>query len=310
MRDIWIVAENLPWAAVLIAGVKTISQDASIVAFINGDETAAKGAISHGASKAYALPLPSNSMWEGYAPAIAEKAKAENPALIILSASKRCRDMAAQIAGLLDAPCFSDAKNMSFTGDAFSGDTMIYGGTAIVNSTCTAPTVLATVGAKDYDPTPADASRSGEVSTLQITASPVVTGRMPRAAQTVNLGEAVKVVGVGRGFVEEAELAVARELATAIGAEVACSRPIAEFFKWMPEECYIGISGQVLKPQLYLAVGISGQAQHYYGVRDAKTIVSINKDAEALMNKNSDYYIVGDWKDVIPAFLKAVAANS
>ncbi len=309
MRDIWIVAENLPWAAVLVAGVKTVSQDANIVAFINGDEAAAQAVISYGASKAFALPLPAGAMWEGYTPALVEKIKAEQPALIVLSASKRCRDMAAQIAAVLDAPCFSDVKNLTVSGDSFTGDTMVYGGAAVKNATCTAQTVLATIGAKDFDPAPADASRSGDVATLPLASTITVTERKPRAAQTVNLGEAVRVVGVGRGFAAQEDLAAAQELAKAIDAEVACSRPIAEFFKWMPEECYIGISGQVLKPQLYLAVGISGQAQHYYGVRDAKTIVSINKDAEALMNKNADYYIVGDWKEVIPAFVKAVAAN-
>lgn len=309
MRNIWIVAENLPWATVLVAGVKTVSQDAGIVAFINGDEAAAKTVISCGAQKAFALPLPAGAMWEGYTPVLVEKARAEKPALIVFSASKRCRDMAAQMAAALDSPCFSDVKNLAVAGDSFTGDTMIYGGMAVKNATCTAETVLATMGAKDFDPAPADASRSGDVATLSLASTVTVTGRTPRVARTVNLGEAARVVGVGRGFSEQADLAAAHDLAKAIGAEVACSRPIAEFFKWMPEECYIGISGQVLKPQLYLAVGISGQAQHYYGVRDAKTIVSINKDAEALMNKSADYYIVGDWKDVIPAVIKAVAAS-
>ena len=80
MRDIWIVAENLPWAAVLVAGVKTVSQDANIVAFINGDEAAAQAVISYGASKAFALPLPAGAMWEGYTPALLEKIKAERAA--------------------------------------------------------------------------------------------------------------------------------------------------------------------------------------------------------------------------------------
>ncbi len=310
MRDIWIVAENLPWAAALIAGAKALGPDAAgakIVAFVNGDEAAAKGAIAHGATSAFALPLPASTLWEGYTPALVEKAKAEKPAFIILSASKRCRDMAAQLAAQLDAPCFSDGKNLTLSGSSVTGDTLVFGGLAVKNATCTAETVLTTMGAKDFDPTPADASRSGEVGTLQATAgTAAITERKPRPPQTVNLGEAAKVVGVGRGFAEQSDLAAAEGLAKAIGAEIACSRPIAEFFKWLPEERYIGISGQQIKPQLYLAIGISGQAQHYYGIRDAKTIVSVNKDAECLMNLNADYYIVGDWKEVIPALVKAV----
>lgn len=305
MRDIWILAENPAWAAVMIAGAKTVSPDAAITAFVNGDEAAAKEAVACGASCAFSLPLPADGMWESYAAPLAEKAGADKPSLILVSSSKRGRDVAAQVAALLDAPLFTDGKNIRVEDGAVVCETMMYGGVANKTAVAAAPTVLVTVGAKDYDPAPADASRSGAVAAMAPAAGPKVTARAPRPAQTVNLGEAAKVVGVGRGFSEESELAAARELAEAIGAEVACSRPIAEFFKWMPEECYIGISGQVLKPDLYLAVGVSGQAQHVFGVRDAKTIVSINKDAECLMNQNADYYIVGDWKEVIPAVVKA-----
>lgn len=307
MRDIWIVAENLPWAAVLAVGAKSISADAKIVAFVNGDEAAAKGSIAYGASAAFSLAQPADGIWEGYAKPLAEKAKAEKPAFILVSASRRGRDLGAQVAALLDAPLFTDGKNIKVDGDTITSETLVYGGAAVKTATTTAETVLVTIGAKEFEPAAADASRSGDVAAFEYAATGVkVTGHKPRAAQTVNLPEAARVVGVGRGFAEEAELANARELAKSLGAEVGCSRPIAEFFKWMPEECYIGISGQVLKPDLYLAIGISGQAQHYFGVRDAKCIVSINKDAECPMNLNSDYYIVGDWKDVIPAIMKAI----
>ncbi|MDR3074363.1 MAG: electron transfer flavoprotein subunit alpha/FixB family protein [Deltaproteobacteria bacterium] len=304
MRDIWIIAENPAWAAVMITGAKSVSADAKIVAFVNGDEAAAKEAAACGASSAFALPLPAAAMWEGYAKPIAEKAKADGPALIMASASRRGRDLAAQVAALLDAPLFTDGRNISVNGDAVTAETMVYGGTGNKIASATAKTVLVTVGAKDYEPAP-NTGNAGDVAAMSPAAAPRVTDRRPRPAQTVNLGEAAKVVSVGRGFAAESELAAARELAAAIGAEVACSRPIAEFFKWMPEECYVGISGQVLKPDLYLAVGISGQAQHVFGVREAKTIVSVNKDAECPMNANADYYIVGDWKDVLPAIIKA-----
>ena len=309
MRAIWIIAETLPWAAVLAATAQQVDSGAAVTAFINGDEAAAKQVISFGASKAFALPLPANALWESYTPAVLEKIKAEKPALVLLSASKRCRDMAAQLSAALDAPCISDAKNLAFIDGGVTGEALMYGGMAVKSVSCKAETVFATVGAKACDPAAADASRSGDVASLaNCTACPAkVTERRARVAQSVNLEDAVKVVSVGRGFSQEADLDVARQLAKALDAELACSRPIAEFFKWLPEEYYVGISGQIIKPQLYLAVGISGQAQHYYGMRDSKVIVSVNKDADALLNQNADYYIVGDWKDVIPALLKAVS---
>ena len=305
MRDIWIVAENPAWAAVLVAGAQSISKDATIVAFVNGDEAAAKEAGSYGAAAAFAMPQPADGLWEGYAAPLAEKAKAETPALILVSASKRGRDLGAQVAAILDAPLFTDGKNITVNGDAVTAQTMVYGGAGIKTATATATTVLVTIGAKDYDAA-APAAAPASVATLPYAATAAkVTGHQARPAASVNLPEAAKVVSVGRGFAEEAELSFARDLAAAVGAEVGCSRPIAEFFKWMPEECYVGISGQVLKPDLYLAVGISGQAQHLFGCRDAKCIVSINKDAECPMNQNADYYIVGDFKEVIPEIIKA-----
>ena len=307
MRDIWVIAENLPWAAAMITGAKSISADAKIVVFVNGDEAAAKGAIAMGAASAFYLPLPANAVWEGYAPALVEKAKADKPALIILSSSRRCRDVAAQMAALLDVPCFTDGKKVTISGDTVTADTLVYGGLAAKNISTNAATVLLTMGAKDFEAAASDASRSGDVATLPLAGNAVaVTERKARVATSVNINEAVRLVSVGRGFAEEVDLEKARELAKAIGAEVSCSRPIAEFFKWIPEECYVGISGQHVKPQLYLAIGISGQAQHLYGVRDAKTIVAINKDADANIMQNSDYYIVGDWKEVVPAIMKAV----
>lgn len=282
MRDIWIVADSSAWADVMVTCAKGIAADANITVF--------------------KLALPVDGLWEGHAAPLAEKAKAEKPAFILVEGSKRGRDLAAQIAALIDAPLFTDGRNIKAEGNTVTAETLVYGGAAVKTVSTEAPTVLVTVGAKDYEPTAGAAVTEGSVSPV---AGPKVTARKPRPAQTVNLGEAAKVVGVGRGFSEEAELSAARDLAAAIGAEVACSRPIAEFFKWMPEECYIGISGQVLKPDLYLAVGISGQAQHVFGVRDAKTIVSVNKDAECPMNQNADYYIVGDWKEVLPALIAA-----
>jgi electron transfer flavoprotein alpha subunit len=288
MSAIWIVAENPDWAAVMVSAAKNASADAKLTVFIP--------------------PLPADGLWEDYTPSLVAKAKAEKPSLILVGTSQRGRDLAARSAALLDAPCFSDAKNLALKGNAFSCDTNVYGGTAVRTDSTTEPLVLATIGPKAFEPDPAGIS-GATAGTLDYTPGKVkVTGRKPRPPQTVNLGEAAKVVAVGRGFAEEKDLAAAKELAAALGAEVACSRPIAEFFKWLPEECYIGISGQIIKPQLYVAVGISGQAQHTFGVRDAKVIVSINKDAECLMHQNADYCITGEWQAVIPALVKAVKA--
>ncbi len=306
MRSIWIIAEDIPALATLVSCARAVSPDAEITAFIEGDENSAREAVALGAARAYALPLPANTLWESYAPTLAEMAKAEKPALILLASSRRCRDLAAQMAALLDAPCFSGVKNLACTADGVSGETQVYGSLGVAKSVTREPLVLATLAANSFEPATADSQRTGEVHTLSPAKGVEMTQRKAKAAQSVNLGAAERVVGVGRGVGEEKDLEIISALAAALGADIGCSRPIAEFFKWMPEERYIGISGQQIKPKLYLAIGISGQAQHYFGVRDASVIVSVNSDPEALFSEQSDYYLVSDWKEAVPALMQAL----
>ncbi|MGL4668716.1 MAG: electron transfer flavoprotein subunit alpha/FixB family protein [Saezia sp.] len=309
MKSIWIIAESMDSVAAIAAGAKALSSDAAITVFLQGNESAVQAAAHYGAAQVFALPLGDKTLWEeDYLNALTEKAKAEQPRLIMLATSKRCRDLAARMAALLDAPCLSNVKNIAVQGSDISGDMMVYGGMAVKSVKTSAPIVLATVANQTYEALPPNTGLSAPTAVLSAQAgTSQVTARQPRQAQTNNLGSATKVVGVGRGVSEQADISIVEKLVKAMQAEIACSRPIAEFYKWLPEEVYLGVSGQVIKPQLYVAVGISGQAQHYYGVRDAKIIVSINKDPEALMNANADYYIVGDFKEVVPALEAALA---
>lgn len=307
MSELWIIAEQPQMAAELINGAKEIGKGASVAAFVLGDESVAKGLIAYGADKAYAMPLAADAMWEDFAPVLVEKANSEKPVAILVGATRRGRDLAAQMAAMLDIPCVSDCKQLSIDGGNVTAGRMMYAGMAM-KTMQTSGMVIAIIGAKSFDPATADASRSGAVATLAPAAAKAkVTARKPKDVESVNLGDASIVIGVGRGFTDEADLAFANDLAKIMSAEIACSRPIAEFFKWLPEERYLGISGQVIKPAVYLAAGISGQAQHMYGVRDSKIIVSVNKDENALMPTMSDYYIVGDVKEVLPAIGKAFA---
>ena len=307
MSELWIIAEQPQMAAELINGAKEIGKGAPVAAFVAGDESVAKGLIAFGADKAYAMPLPADALWEDYAATLVAKAQAEKPVAILVGATRRGRDLAAQMAALLDIPCISDCKKLSIEGSTVTAGRMMYAGMAM-KTMQTNGMVIAIVGAKSFDPAAADASRSGAVAVLAPAAAKAkVTARLPKDVESVNLGDASIVIGVGRGFTEEGELSFAHDLAKVMGAEVACTRPIAEFFKWLPEERYLGISGQVIKPSVYLTAGVSGQAQHMYGVRDSKTIVSVNKDENALMLQMSDYFIVGDLKEVLPAIGKAFA---
>ena len=125
-------------------------------------------------------------------------------------------------------------------------------------------------------------------------------GPFRESARAVDLTTADKIVSVGRGIKEKDNIAIIEELAQALGAEVAASRPICDS-GWLPMERQVGSSGQTVSPKVYVAIGISGAIQHLVGMKGSKTIVAINKDAEAPIFEVADYGIVGDLFEVVPA---------
>jgi electron transfer flavoprotein alpha subunit len=160
----------------------------------------------------------------------------------------------------------------------------------------------------------ADALESGtatvEAFTPQLTAAQLRSkpGEPFReSAQTVDLSAAPVIVSVGRGIGEQDNLAIVEELAKALGAELAASRPICDN-GWLPMERQVGSSGQTVSPKLYLAVGISGAIQHLVGMKGSKSVVAINKDENAPIFEVADYGVVGDLFEVVPALTKAVRA--
>ena len=95
-----------------------------------------------------------------------------------------------------------------------------------------------------------------------------------------------------------------QKLAEALGGEVGCSRPVAENNKWMPKSSYLGITGVQVKPELLIALGVSGQVQHIGGINKSKVIVAINKDKAAPIFKNADFGLVGDMYKIVPALIE------
>ena len=122
---------------------------------------------------------------------------------------------------------------------------------------------------------------------------------------TVDLTAADIIVAVGRGIKEKDNIGIVGNLAAALGGELAATRPVCDN-GWMPTERQVGSSGQTVSPKLYVAVGISGAIQHLVGMKGAKTIVAINKDADAPIFEVADYGIVGDLFEVVPALVERV----
>jgi electron transfer flavoprotein alpha subunit len=154
----------------------------------------------------------------------------------------------------------------------------------------------------------ADAAAPVEVVTPTIEPQQIRTkpqARFRESQRAVDLGAAERIVSVGRGIRDEENIALVRQLAEAMGAELAASRPICDN-GWLPMERQVGSSGQTVAPKLYVAVGISGAIQHLVGMKGSKTIVAINKDPEAPIFEAADYGIVGDLFQVVPAIIEAL----
>src|SRR5467141_1315139 len=125
------------------------------------------------------------------------------------------------------------------------------------------------------------------------------------AKQAVDLTQAEIIVAIGRGIKEQKNIELAKQLAEALGGEIAASRPICDS-GWLPMDRQIGSSGQTVSPKLYLAVGISGAIQHIVGMKGARTIIAINKDAEAPIFEIADYGIVGNLFDIVPPLIEEI----
>jgi electron transfer flavoprotein alpha subunit len=148
---------------------------------------------------------------------------------------------------------------------------------------------------------------AGAVTGVEVNIDPAAirqTAEAPfkEAKQAVDLGQAERIVAVGRGIKSQENIALAERLAKAMSAEIAASRPICDS-GWLPMDRQIGSSGQTVAPKLYVALGISGAIQHLVGMKGARTIVAINKDADAPIFEVADYGIAGDLFEIVPALV-------
>jgi electron transfer flavoprotein alpha subunit len=125
------------------------------------------------------------------------------------------------------------------------------------------------------------------------------------AKQAVDLTQAAIIVAVGRGIKEQKNIDLARQLADALGGEIAASRPICDS-GWLPMDRQVGSSGQTVAPKLYLALGISGAIQHVVGMKGARTIIAINKDSEAPIFEIADIAVVGNLFEIVPPLVEEV----
>lgn len=311
VQKVWVLAENQANLAQLCAGARQLGKEVAVVMWGTGDD--AGKAISWGADRVYLLGLiQPDRRHEDYLETILELVKKETPELIMVQSSKRGKLMAGRLAANLGTSVLVDAAEI-FTADGrIRVRHMVYGGAAFRTEQALTKPAIVTVGAGVFRSLPEDTARQGVVVTVDFLEPATRVKRLEIKAKgtvAVNLAAAKRVVGIGRGIAKQEDIKMVEEIAALLEAEIGCSRPIAEGLNWLPRERYIGVSGAMLKPELYFAVGISGQVQHMVGANRARVIVAINRDKAAPIFKQADYGIVGDLYKVLPLLIKKLKAS-
>ena len=290
-----VIAETSAAARALCAGARGMADEVVLIA--PGVE-----ALTGVADKAVHIDVPSeNAIDDAYA-SVNSVVDAEAPGIVLVEPTRSMKVLAGRLAAHLGTATITDV--IEFEGDLAT--TMYFGGVGQRKSKASG-TAIYTVGAGVFDEASASGTDVVEEAPFTAPARALrVTGTKDLPKSDVDLAAASVVVAGGRGFAEEADLQLMRDVAAKLGGECGCSRPLAEGVDWMPREAYIGVSGMMLAPKMYLGIGISGQMQHMVGVNHAGTMFAVNKDKNAPIFKQCDYGLVGDLKDVLPKLAAAL----
>jgi len=279
------------------------------VAVLGADvATAATELATRGVDEVLTLEHPALALYtpDAFTAALEGLVGRISPAVVLLAHTYQSRDFAPRLAARLRRPLISDvtgitgtAASATFTRPMFQGklaaEVRPRGDGLVLVSVQVGAFRADSVKTVDAAPVTAFAVTLDEAA-LRQKAEPPFQEQKP----AVDLAQAERIVAVGRGIKSQENLAVAERLAKALRAELAASRPICDS-GWLPMERQIGSSGQTVAPKLYIALGISGAIQHLVGMKGARTIVAINKDADAPIFEVADYGIVGDLFELVPA---------
>ena len=318
MSGVYVILEDrggrlsrISFEAIAAANILASQSDAKPTAIVIGSQTEALAAqaaakdVAKVARIEHQLLSPYTA--DGYTIAIEQFIRVESPDYLVFPHSYQVRDYAPALAARLGRVLVGDVTAIG-DGPIFTRQLMQGRLSGNYKPSGSGPCLISVQSGAFR----AEAAESGaaEITTFtpNIEASQIRTkpGEPFRgSAQTVDLGSAQLIVAVGRGIREADNLSLVQDLAAALGAEIAASRPICDN-GWLPIERQVGSSGQTVAPKLYLAVGISGAIQHLVGMKGSQCIVAINKDAEAPIFEVADYGIVGDLFEVVPALTEAI----
>ncbi|MFP5378262.1 MAG: electron transfer flavoprotein subunit alpha/FixB family protein [Vicinamibacteria bacterium] len=245
---------------------------------------------------------------DAFVQAVQQVIAAENPAYVCFTHTYQTRDFAPTLAARLDRALVTDVIAVRLDGGTPAFARPMFQGKLVADVEPLGPEphlISLQIGALRADQAARGAGAPVRQVAVTIDAASIrqqAEAPFQEARAAVDLSQAERIVAVGRGIKAQENVAVAETLAKAFGAELAASRPICDN-GWLPMERQIGSSGQTVAPKLYVALGISGAIQHLVGMKGARTIVAINKDAEAPIFEVADYGIAGDLFEIAPALV-------
>ena len=291
-----------------------LGQELCAVLVGSGISNLAQEAIAFGADKVYVVddPLLKDYQGDSYVSVIEKIIKQVMPQILLLGQTSIGRDLAPRLAFRLDTAISMDCLELAIDPDSklMLQTKPVYGGNALAVFTCESYPQIATVRTKAMSPLERDASRQGEVITIEAGLDPSairtrVMEKVVEEVEGIKLEDANVVVSGGRGIGSADGFGQLEELAKILKGAVGASRPPCDN-GWVPAGLQVGLTGKIVTPDLYIAVALSGSSQHMSGCSGSKNIIAINKDAEANIFKLAHYGVVGDWKKVLPAFVSKV----
>ena len=249
---------------------------------------------------------------DGFVAALKQFVEQKQPKLVLMPHTYQVRDFAPKLTAALNRALISDAVGYKYEGGKLLFTRQMFQGKFAAD--------VSFVGDGPYFATFQNGAFRGDqvqqgdaaapVETVNVDIADGVVRNKPEAPfkeakQAVDLTQAEIIVAVGRGIKEQKNIEIAKQLADALGGEIAASRPICDS-GWLPMDRQVGSSGQTVAPKLYLALGISGAIQHVVGMKGARTIIAMNKDSEAPIFEIADIAVIGNLFDIVPPLIEEV----
>jgi len=293
----------------LTYGAKLAEQNGDTAeAVVLGDVNEDLGVLGrHGVKKVHHVQHENLKQFDSqvYSKVIAQVAEQTGAKTIVFSNNSSGKSLAPRVAVRLKAGLVAGATALPETGSGFSVRKNVFSGKAVAMVSINSDIKVIALNVNAFTIVEEEGTAEVVPFTATVDAPKTKIISSTKTSGKVALTEADIVVSAGRGLKGPENWAIVEELADTLGAALACSRPVADAH-WRPHNEHVGQTGIAIAPNLYIAIGISGAIQHLAGVNRSKTIVVINKDAEAPFFKAADYGVVGDAFEIVPKMTAAI----